>query len=91
MGRHEGLFNPLEIQTMINTGFVDFLFTGAAIVPEMLIITGHLGEGLLLLIPLLIVACLVGMYHQQLAAVEPSGAAALERDAGVTEREPRQA
>jgi hypothetical protein len=79
---------------MINAGFVDFLFTGAAIVPEVLMIAGYVGEGLLLLIPLLIAACLVSMYHQQAGADEPSGAtdaAALELDAGVTEREPRQA
>jgi len=45
MGRHEGLFNLLEIQTMINAGFVDFLFTGAAIIPEVLMIAGYVGKG----------------------------------------------
>ena len=94
MGRHEGLFILWEMQTMINAGFVDFLFTGAAIVPAVLMIAGYVGEGLLLLIPLLIAACLVSMYHQQLGAEEPSGATdatALELDDGVADREPRQA
>lgn len=48
---------------MINAGFVDFLFTGAAIVPQ-----------LLLFIPLLIAACLVSLYRQQTAAAEENAA-----------------
>lgn len=55
---------------MINAGFVDFLFTGVAIVPQLLLFTGYIGPALLLLIPLLIGACLVSMYRQQIAASE---------------------
>ncbi len=44
---------------MINAGFVDFLFTGAAIAPQLLLFTGDIGPALLPLIPLLIAACLV--------------------------------
>lgn len=55
---------------MINAGFVDFLFTGAAIVPQLLLFTGYIGPALLLFIPLLIAACLVSMYRQQVAAAE---------------------
>jgi hypothetical protein len=50
---------------MINAGFVDFLFTGAAILPEVLMLAGYVGEGMLLMIPLLVAACLVSMYRQQ--------------------------
>lgn len=79
---------------MINAGFIDFLFTGAAIVPEVLMIAGYVGEGLLLLIPLLIAACLVSMYHQQTGTEQPSAAsaaAALEMDGAAADSEPRQA
>ena len=55
---------------MINAGFVDFLFTGVAIVPQVLLFTGHPGPALLLFIPLLIAACLVSMYREQTAATE---------------------
>jgi hypothetical protein len=74
MGRHEGLFNLPEIQTMINAGFVDFLFTGAAILPEVLMLAGYVGEGMLLMIPLLIAACLVSMYQQQVVPDASSAA-----------------
>ena len=53
---------------MINTGFVDFLFTGVAIVPEVLLLTGHVGPAILLFIPLLIAACLISMYREQTTA-----------------------
>jgi hypothetical protein len=39
---------------MINAGFVDFVFTGSAIVPEVLFFAGYVGEALLLLVPMLI-------------------------------------
>lgn len=55
---------------MINAGFVDFLFTGVAIVPQLLLFTGYIGPALLLFIPLLIVACLISMYRQRIAAPE---------------------
>lgn len=50
---------------MINAGFVDFLFTGAAILPQILLFTGYIGPALLLFIPLLIAACLISMYREQ--------------------------
>lgn len=59
---------------MINAGFVDFLFTGVAIVPQLLLFTGYIGPALLLLIPLLITACLVSMYRQQIAESEENAA-----------------
>lgn len=86
-GGHEGLFICQEIQTMINAGFIDFLFTGAVIVPAMLIFDGHVGEAILLLIPMLIAACLFSMYHQQLSADESPARA----DAAASDREPHQA
>lgn len=60
----------MEMQTMINAGFVDFLFTGVAIVPQILLFTGYIGPALLLFIPLLIAACLISMYREQTAAAE---------------------
>lgn len=53
---------------MINAGFVDFAFTGAAIVPEVLMLAGYVAEALLLMVPMLIGACLVSLYHQQVGA-----------------------
>ena len=50
---------------MINAGFVDFLFTGAAILPQILLFTGYIGPALMLFIPLLIAACLISMYREQ--------------------------
>ena len=94
MGRHEDLFIFAEIQTMINAGFVDFLFTGAAIVPEVLMIAGYVGEGLLLLVPMLIAACLISVYHEHAGEQQASAApdaAALEMDGAAAESEPRQA
>ncbi len=72
---------------MINAGFIDFLFTGAVIVPAMLMFGGHVGEGLLLLIPMLIAACLFSMYHQQVSAEESTA----EVDAAPSDHEPHQA
>lgn len=60
----------MEMQTMINAGFVDFLFTGAAILPQILLFTGYIGPALLLFIPLLMAACLISMYREQTAATE---------------------
>lgn len=85
MGRHEGLSIHREMQTMINAGFVDFLFTGAAIVPELLFFAGYVGEAILLLVPMLIAACLISMYHDQVVADEPAAgedAVASERETG---------
>lgn len=59
---------------MINAGFVDFLFTGVAIVPQLLLFTGYIGPALLLLIPLLVAACLASMYRQQIAGSEENAA-----------------
>jgi len=59
---------------MINAGFVDFLFTGAAILPEVLMLAGYVGEGMLLMVPLLIAACLISMYRQQIAPEASSAA-----------------
>lgn len=64
---------------MINAGFVDFLFTGAAILPEVLMLAGYVGEGMLLMIPLLVAACLVSMYRQQV--VPDTSSAAEDADA----------
>jgi apolipoprotein N-acyltransferase len=50
---------------MINAGFVDFLFTGVAIVPQLLLFTGYIGPALLLFILLLIAACLISMYREK--------------------------
>ena len=50
---------------MINAGFVDFLFTGAAILPEILLLSGHVGEALMLLVPMLIGVCLLSMYYDK--------------------------
>ncbi len=61
---------------MINAGFVDFLFTGVAVVPEVLLLAGYAGPALLLFIPLLIAACLVGMYRQQVAPPQTGDEAA---------------
>jgi len=60
----------MEMQTMFNAGFVDFLFTGAAILPQILLFTGYIGPALLLFIPLMIAACLISMYREQTAAAE---------------------
>ncbi len=57
---------------MINAGFVDFVFTGAAIVPEVLFFAGYVGEAMLLLIPMLIAACLISMYHDHVVVGGPS-------------------
>lgn len=72
---------------MINAGFVDFVFTGAAIVPEVLFFAGYVGEALMLLIPMLIAACLISMYHQNVSADETAG----EEETAVGAQEPRQA
>jgi ABC-type polysaccharide/polyol phosphate export permease len=72
---------------MINAGFIDFLFTGAVIVPAMLMFGGQVGEAILLLIPMLIAACLFSIYHQQVSADESPARA----DAAASDRKPHQA
>jgi|LNFM01.2.fsa_nt_gb hypothetical protein len=52
---------------MYKARWVDFLFTGLAVVPMLLLFTGHPGPALLLFVPLLIGACLAGMYEQQIS------------------------
>jgi hypothetical protein len=52
---------------MYKARWVDFLFTGLAVVPGMLLLAGHPGPALLLFVPLLIGACLAGMDEQQTA------------------------
>lgn len=59
---------------MINAGFVDFLFTGAAILPQILLFTGYIGPALLLFIPLLVAACLISMYQQEVKPEEKAEA-----------------
>ena len=71
---------------MINAGFVDFVFTGSAIVPEVLFFAGYVGEALLL-VPMLIAACLISMYYQQVGADESAN----EEEAAAGDHEPRQA
>jgi len=70
----------MEMQTMINAGFVDFMFTGVAIVPLILMFTGYIAPALLLFIPLLIGACLISMYREQTTVAEENatGGAAAE-------------
>ncbi len=69
---------------MINAGFVDFLFTGAAILPQILLFTGYIGPALLLLIPLLIAACLISMYREQTAVSESAEGATAEPESRLT-------
>ena len=70
---------------MINAGFVDFLFTGVAIVPQILLLAGYIGPALLLFIPLLIAACLISMYREQTSkASETSEEAAAEMELPLT-------
>jgi hypothetical protein len=52
---------------MYKARWVDFLFTGLAVVPGLLLLAGHPGPALLLFVPLLIIACLAGMDEQQTA------------------------
>lgn len=52
---------------MSNVGFVDFLFTGVAILPEVLLFAGYIGEALFLLVPMLIGVCLLSMYYDKTA------------------------
>jgi len=47
----------------------DFLFIGVAVLPAVLMVAGYLDVGLIFFCPLLIVACLHGMYEQK---VEPA-------------------
>lgn len=69
---------------MINAGFVDFLFTGVAIVPQILLFTGYIGPALLLFIPLLIAACLISMYRDQVReAPGAAGAKGEDSEAGL--------
>ena len=72
---------------MINAGLIDFLFTGAVTVPALLMYGGHVGEAILLLIPMLIAACLCSMYHQQVIADESPARV----DATTPDHEPHQA
>ena len=55
---------------MINAGFVDFVFTGAAIVPEALLFAGYVGEAMLVLVPMLIAACLISLYRDHVTVDE---------------------
>jgi hypothetical protein len=57
-------------------GITDFLFTGLALVPAVLLLSGHVGPALLLFVPLLIAACLTGMYQQQAGVAEAAAATA---------------
>jgi len=71
----------MEMQIMINAGFTDFLFTGVAIVPLILMFTGYIAPALLLFISLLIAACLISMYREQTTVAEENatGDAAAEQ------------
>lgn len=59
---------------MINAGFVDFAFTGVALVPSLLMMAGHFAEALFLLVPMLIAACLLSLYCQEAGADAPADA-----------------
>lgn len=61
---------------MINAGFVDFAFMGVAVVPEVLLMAGYVAEALVLMVPMLIGACLLGLYHQKVHTDEPEEDAA---------------
>ncbi len=70
---------------MINAGFVDFLFTGTAILPEVLMLSGYVGEALLLLVPMLIGVCLLSVYYDKTAGSSaPDQAADADDPAGLT-------
>ncbi|MBX3651267.1 MAG: hypothetical protein KF771_07825 [Burkholderiales bacterium] len=69
---------------MDKTRGVDFLFTGLAVVPGMLLFSGHPGPALLLFVPLLIGACLAGMYEQQTSAQTQQDAGAAEPQSTLT-------
>lgn len=69
---------------MINAGFVDFAFTGVALVPSLLMMAGHFAEALLLLVPMLIAACLLSLYCQQIGADEADPAAEDESEDAAT-------
>ncbi len=62
---------------MQNAGLADFLFTGLAVVPGVLLLTGHVGPAILLFIPLLIGACLFSMYQQQMREAQKTADSAL--------------
>ncbi len=55
-------------------GITDFLFTGLALLPAVLLLSGHAGPAMLLFVPLLVAACLSGMYQQQVAEAEAAPA-----------------
>lgn len=57
---------------MINAGFVDFAFTGAGLVPSLLMMAGYFAEALFLLVPMLIGACLLSQYWEHCLADESS-------------------
>ena len=63
---------------MQNAGLADFLFTGLAVVPGVLLLTGHIGPAILLFIPLLIGACLFSMYQQQMQAMQEAADSTLQ-------------
>ncbi len=63
---------------MSNERFVDFLFTGTAVVPAWLTLTGHLDIAFMLLCPLLIGACLAAAYLE--GAPNPARRARASRD-----------
>ena len=58
----------------------DFLFIGVAIVPAVLVAAGHLEAIFLLFLPLLIIACLCGMYEQKMEQIEQREAGAGHAD-----------
>ena len=60
----------------------DFLFIGVAVLPAVLMVAGYLDVAFIFFCPLLIVACLHGMYEQK---VEPEEQKPL-RDAGTLDR-----
>lgn len=44
--------------------YADFLFTGVAVVPTVLVVTGHVDAALLTFSPLLFAACLLASYDE---------------------------
>ncbi len=62
----------------------DFLFIGVAVLPALLMVAGYLDVAFIFFCPLLIVACLHGMYEQKVEPAEQKPKPL--RDAGSLDR-----
>lgn len=65
---------------MVQAGVVDFVYTGAALLPLVLLCNGHVAAALLL-VPVLIGACLLGDWGQQYGGDDGAEAGAASRTA----------